>query len=311
METNDRILAGIALMICFCIFAPLIDVAAKLAAQAVPVGVVTLGRFVVQGALMLPVVLLMGQSFRLTRRTLSLTLLRATMSILATYCFVAAVRVMPIADALAIAFVEPFIILLIGKLVLAEQVGPRRLVASAVGFAGALLVIQPSFAAFGPVALFPLGTAVTFAAYMLVTRHLSREMHPVPMQFHTALVAALLCVPLLVAGDAAGEPSLALTAPEGIFWLWCASVGIAATVSHMAMTYALKFAPSATLAPLHYLEIVTATLFGYLIFDDFPDALTWAGVAVIVGSGLYVIHRERQVARAARLTVEPPAPELR
>ncbi|MDW4550463.1 DMT family transporter [Defluviimonas sp. D31] len=311
MNLDDRILPGVALMIGFCIFAPLIDVASKLAAQSVPVGVVTLGRFIVQAALMLPVVLVMGLTLRLSRRALWLTALRAAMSIVSTFCFVAAVKVMPIADALAIAFVEPFIILLIGKLVLSEQVGPRRLAASAVGFAGAMLVIQPSFAAFGAVALFPLGTAISFALYMLVTRHLSRHVHPVTMQFQTAVVAALLCLPLLALGDATGEPALAFALPEGIFWLWCFCVGLAATVSHMAMTYALKFAPSATLAPLHYLEIVTATLFGYLFFSDFPDAMTWAGVAVIVGSGLYIIHRERQVARAARLTLDPPAPELR
>ena len=279
--------------------------------QAVPVGVVTFGRFVVQAALMLPVAMAMGLGFRLSRRALRLTALRAAMSIAATYCFVAAVKVMPIADALAIAFVEPFIILLIGRLVLSEQVGPRRLAASAVGFAGSLLVIQPSFAAFGLVALFPLGTAVAFAAYMLVTRHLSREVHPVTMQLHTAVAAAILCLPLFALAGAVGESSFTFALPEGIFWLWCFCVGLAATVSHMAMTYALTFAPSATLAPLHYLEIVTATLFGYLFFNDFPDALTWTGVAVIVGSGLYVIHRERQVARAARLTLDPPAPELR
>ncbi|MCB2134423.1 MAG: DMT family transporter [Rhodobacteraceae bacterium] len=298
-------------MIGFCIFAPLIDVASKLAAQGVPVGVIVLGRGLVQGGLMLPVVLAMGLTLRLTPRSLGLALLRAALLVVSTYCFVAAVRVMPIADALAIAFVEPFIILLIGRLILAEQVGPRRLAACAVGFIGSLFVIQPSFAVFGAVALFPLGTALSFALYMLVTRHLSRTMHPVAMQFHTAAFSALLCIPVLVAGTAAGEPSLTFRLPEGIFWLWCFSMGLASAVSHLAMTYALKFAPSSTLAPLHYLEIVTATLLGYLIFGDFPNGLTWLGIAIIVASGLYVIHRERQLARAARLTLDPPAPELR
>jgi drug/metabolite transporter (DMT)-like permease len=67
------------------------------------------------------------------------------------------------------------------------------------------------------------------------------------------------------------------------------------------MTYALRFAPSATLAPLHYLEIVAAVALGYLVFGDFPNAMTWAGIAVIVGSGLYIIHRERITARGLRL----------
>ncbi|SPH16751.1 Riboflavin transporter [Defluviimonas aquaemixtae] len=311
MDLDDRILLGVALMIAFCVFAPLIDVASKLAAQAVPVGVIVLGRGVVQAALMLPVVLVMGLRLHLSRRALRLAALRALLLVSSTYCFVAAVRVMPIADALAIAFVEPFIILLIGRLVLSEQVGPRRLAACAVGFIGSLFVIQPSFAAFGPVAFFPLGTALSFALYMLVTRRLSREVHPVAMQFHTALLAAILCLPLLALGTAADVASLTFAAPKGIFWLWVFCVGLASAVAHLAMTYALKFAPSATLAPLHYLEIVTATVLGYLVFGDFPNSLTWTGIAIIVASGLYVIHRERQVARAARLTLNPPAPELR
>ena len=84
--------------------------------------------------------------------------------------------------------------------------------------------------------------------------------------------------------------------PAGVLCFWAAT-------SHMCMTVALKYAPASTLAPLHYLEIVTAVLLGYLVFGDFPDPLTWAGIAVIVSSGLYIIHRERINAatiRAAR-----------
>jgi drug/metabolite transporter (DMT)-like permease len=298
----DRTLFGVALMIAFCVIAPLIDVASKLAVQGVPTGVVTLGRFAVQGALMLPVALALGISLAMPARLVHLNFWRAALSIVSTYCFIAAVRVMPIADALAIVFVEPFIILLIGRVVLSEQVGPRRLAACAVGFIGSLFVIQPSFAVFGPVALFPLGTALTFALYMLITRHMSRDMHPVAMQVHTAWMAGALCLPLLFIGDRAGEPSLALTLPTGIFWLWVLLTGLAATISHMAMTYALKFAPSSTLAPLHYLEIVGATTFGYLVFGDFPNRLTWIGIAIIVASGLYIIHRERLAARIATVT---------
>ncbi len=301
MNQTDRILPGVALMITFCVLAPLIDVASKLAAQGVPVGVIVFGRGLVQAVLMLPVMLLMGFRLGLPRSALMLTSLRALMLASSTYCFVAAVRVMPIADALAIVFVEPFIILMIGRFAMKEEVGPRRLAACAVGFVGSLFVIQPSFAAFGAVALFPLGTALCFALYILVTRHLSRRLHPVAMQFHTALIAALLCVPLLAFGSWANIPDITFAMPHGLFLLWCFCVGLAATVSHMAMTYALAFAPSSTLAPLHYLEIVTATIFGYVIFDDFPDSLTWFGIAIIVGSGLYVIYRERRLAREMRL----------
>jgi drug/metabolite transporter (DMT)-like permease len=190
--------------------------------------------------------------------------------------------------------------LLIGKYFLREEVGKRRVLASVVGFAGSLLVIQPAFMSVGLYALFPLMCALFFALYMMITRELSREVHPVSMQFLTAFIAAILCVPLLLAGSEMGVEAMSFARPEGVALLWCGLVGVAGTTAHMFMTYALRFAPSSTLAPVQYLEMVTATLFGYLVFGNFPNALTWVGIAIIVASGLYVIHRERMIERAAR-----------
>jgi drug/metabolite transporter (DMT)-like permease len=303
---RDTTLQGVLLMLAFCVIAPLLDVSAKLAAEnGIPVGQITAARFLVQTALMLPVMLAMGLALGLTPRALGYSMLRALFLLTSTYAFVSGIEVMPIADALAIVFVEPFILLLLGRLLFGDQVGPRRIAACAVGFCGALLVIQPSLAAFGPVALWPLATAFLFAFYMLVTRAISAWMHPVTMQFHTSWTGLLLCLPVMLLAEGSGIRSLDPVWPEGWNWLWLFGVGFWAAVSHMCMTYALKFAPSATLAPLHYSEIVTAVALGYLIFDDFPNRLTWIGIAVIVSSGLYVIHRERIAARAKRQPIAP------
>jgi len=297
---QDRILPGVALMLAFCVLAPLLDVAAKLATASVPVGQITTARFVVQAVLMLPVALAMRLPLAMPARLWWLMLARAVVLIVSTYCFVAATQVMPIADALAIVFVEPFILLILGHLIFGDAVGPRRIGASVVGFAGAMLVIQPSLAVFGWVALFPLGTAVLFALYMLITRAMSGSVHPVTMQLHTALVGSAICLPLLALAGGSGWAEFDPVLPQGLNWLWLFGVGFWAAVSHMCMTYALKFAPSATLAPLHYLEIVAAVGLGYAVFGDFPNPLTWAGIGVIVASGLYIIHRERVTAATAR-----------
>ena len=140
---------------------------------------------------------------------------------------------------------------------------------------------------------------------MLITRGLSPRMHPVSMQFHTSVLALLICLPVLLWAEGTGHPTLDPVWPDGWAWVWLAGVGVASAVAHMLMTVALRFAPSATLAPLNYLEIVSATALSFLIFGDFPDPLTWAGIAVIVGSGLYVIHRERVTASAARGPATP------
>ena len=304
--TNDRILPGVTLMLAFCVLAPLLDVASKLAAATVPVGQITTARFVVQGVLMAPIALAMRVPLRLDRRMAGFVLLRAVFLILSTYTFVAGIAIMPVADALAIAFVEPFILLILGRLLFGDHIGPRRIGASAVGFCGALLVIQPSLAAFGTVALYPLGTAFFFAFYMLVTRFMSQSMHPVTMQLHTSLAGSALCVPALWLLNGSGIASLDAVPVQGIAWLWLFGVGFWAALSHICMTYALKFAPTSTLAPLHYLEIVAAVALGYLVFGDFPNVLTWAGIVVIVSSGLYIIHRERQVARDAGAAMSAP-----
>ena len=304
--TTDRILHGVGLMLAFCVLAPLLDVSSKLAAATIPVGQITGARFVVQGILMLPIALIMGVTLRLDARMTGFIILRAVFLILSTYTFVAGIAVMPVADALAIAFVEPFILLILGSFLFGDLIGPRRIAACVVGFGGALLVIQPSLAAFGTTALYPLGTAFFFAFYMLITRHMSQSMHPVAMQLHTSLAGSAICLPVLWLLNGSGIASLDSVQPEGLSWLWLFGVGFWAALSHICMTYALKFAPTSTLAPLHYLEIVAAVALGYLVFNDFPNAMTWAGIVVIVSSGLYISHREHRVARDAARAIAAP-----
>jgi len=306
--STDKILTGVGLMLGFCLTAPLLDVAAKLASSSVPVGQITAARFVVQCTLMAPFIGLMGLSLQVPRKLWFQLILRASLLLFATFCFIAAIRVMPLADALAIVFVAPFIVLLFGKFYLGEEVGPRRVGACFVGFVGVLFVIQPSFAAFGAVALIPLGTAVAFAFYILVTRGLSRQMHPVALQFHTGLIASVFCLPVLLLAQGSGSDFFDPVWPKGIAWLWLFGAGFFATLSHMMMTYALSLAPSATLAPLQYFELPVATLFGYWVFQDFPNALSLLGIAIIIGAGLYMIHRERVTAK--QLITERAAPPI-
>lgn len=297
---NDRILPGILLMLAFCVLAPLLDTASKLATAAIPVGQITTARFLVQGALMLPLALLMRLPLRISLREAGLIAARAAFLIASTYGFVAGVQVMPIADALAIVFIEPFILLVMGHFLFGNPIGPRRIAASVIGFAGALLVIQPSITHYGYAALYPLISAFCFAFYMLITQAIATGMHPVVQQLQTSLLGSLLCLPVMIWADGSGIAELDPVMPQGLNWLWLLGVGFWAAASHLCMTIALKFAPASTLAPLHYLEIVSAVALGYLVFGDFPNLLTFAGIAIIVASGLYIIHRERVMLRQAR-----------
>ncbi|TCO70854.1 DMT family transporter [Rhodovulum euryhalinum] len=301
IHAPDRIVPGILLMIGFTVTAPVMDSFAKLAAADIPVGQIVAARFAVQIVLLFPVAAALGTLARPGAREAAQHLARAGLIVAATTAFFAALRSMPLADAIAIFFVEPFILTLLGALVLGESVGWRRVVACLVGFGGALMVIRPSFAAFGAVALLPLLTAFCFACYVVLTRHVARQSHPVALQAWTALAACVIVLPALVLFDGSGVAPLDPVMPQGVFWLWLLGVGLAATISHLFISAALRLAPTAVIAPLQYLEIVAAAALGYLIFDDLPDAQSFAGIAIIMGAGLYVFLRERHLSR-------PPPP---
>lgn len=302
---NSKPTLGILFMLAFCIFAPMMDAMAKATPTDVPVTQILAARFAVQVIVLLPVALVMGYSLRMSARDAGLHLGRAAALLAATGCFFTALRYMPIADAISIFFVEPFILTLMGALILKEAIGWRRLTACLVGFGGAMLVIRPSFVDLGPVSLLPLGTAFLFAIYMLMTRAMSQRLAPIPLQGHTALAACLLIVPPLVLMEGSGAVLWDPVWPEGKAVWTLAGVGIIATVSHLFLTFALRFAPAATVAPLQYLEIVGATVIGYFVFDDFPEPLAWLGIAIIVGAGLYVFAREHQQERRARKPLPP------
>lgn len=207
---------------------------------------------------------------------------------------------MPLADAISIAFVMPFILLLLGWLWLDEAVGIRRIAACILGFGGTLLVLQPAFRDSGWVALLPLGVAVTFALFMLVTRHVSRDIAPMRMHAISGWMATLILAPVVILQGAWVVPSWQDT-------LLLAALGLLGTYAHLLMIWSLKFAPSTTLAPMQYIEIPIATLFGFVIFGDLPGPQASFGIAVICAAGLYVIWREQVTARSImRTNAAPP-----
>lgn len=298
--TADRPLLGIVLMLGFCVLAPLGDSIAKLLGGSMSLGMLVIIRFAIQVIILLPIVLLTGGTLRMERRLFRLTALRTVFHILGISGMFMALRFLPLADAVAIAFVMPFIMLILGKTILGEEVGPYRLGACAVGFIGTLLVIQPNFIAVGAAALLPLMVAFVFSFFMLVTRQIAKDVDPIAMQTVSGLMACAVIVPLLLVGNALGWAEAALTVPVGGDILLVIALGTLGTFAHLLMTWSLRFAPSATLAPMQYLEIPIATFVGWLIFKDLPNGLAAVGILITIAAGLYVIFREQRNAAALR-----------
>ncbi|MDH3476126.1 MAG: DMT family transporter [Rhodospirillales bacterium] len=294
ISSRRNLQEGILLMVIGMLILPGIDAIAKGLSGSISSGQVTWSRFFFQTLLLLPFVLRAG-GLRVGRR-LWVHAARGFLIALATLLFFTALGELPLADAISIFFVEPFILTLLSALLLGESIGWRRLFAVFVGFCGALVIIRPSYAVFGMTALLPMGAAVSFALYVVLTRWLVREGSAVTMQFYAGVFGCLTMTAALWFGLETRLAILMPVWPGYREWLLLAVLGVIATAGHMLVVQAIRRVGASMVAPFQYLEIISATILGLVFFGDFPDATTWLGVAIIIGSGLFVFFRERRLA---------------
>ncbi|MEC7615755.1 MAG: DMT family transporter [Pseudomonadota bacterium] len=274
---------------------PFLDVFAKLLGATHGPFEITFWRFFMQSALMLPFVITL-RLWPVPSGTLLLQAIRGLLLAMATVFFFAALKHLPMAEAIAIFFAQPMILTMLSAFMLGERLRARRIGAIVVGLVGTLIIVQPTILIFGWPAVLPLGSALSMALYMVLTRKLTSDVNPYQMQF-LGSVAAMIGLGLVVlAGTVfsiSGATMSMLTEREV---MWVVGMGIAATLGHAFIVFAAEKAPANLLAPFQYVEIIGATALGYLVFSDVPAKSTVLGVGVIVLSGLYLFHREHVVA---------------
>lgn len=231
-----------------------------------------------------------GRTLVRTQR-LGLQMVRSVLLLLSTGFFFTAVSMLPLAEAAAIGFVSPLLLVVLSIPMLGERVGWRRMTAVAVGFAGVLLILRPGGSLFTPAALLPLGTAVTYAVYQILTRKIAATENPMASLFYTSLVGAgvmTLAVPFVFVMPAWQHLPMFL------------SLGVLGGVGHYLMIKALNGAPASVIAPFSYSAMIWSLTYGYLIFGNFPEPVALVGIAIIVASGIYVAYRESVLIRLRR-----------
>ena len=282
---------GIALFVAAWAIVPVMDACAKILGNLdYPIWMIVWARFAVSFIMLMPLMMMNNRVTFGKPPHLPLQVLRALLLVAATLGFYSGLKTLPMADALAIYFVYPFLITAFSPLVLGEMPGTRRWIAIGVGFVGSLLVIRPGFG------VIPLGTgyvlvaAVAFAGYNLLTRQIAGDGgHWQVLVFQT------------IVGTVVTAPALLFTwhTPDLYGVMLLLGIGFAATLGHYLLIRAYQYAPAPILAPFSYFEIVSATVLGVAVFGDFPSALTWVGVAVIITSGVFTSLRERKINYAA------------
>lgn len=298
--SRNQTVSAMILMVTAMLLIPAMDATAKWLSIQFDISPATIAfaRFFVQTIFMILAIAITTRSLRIKANRPFFNILRGLLIASASMIFFIAVKYMPIADAISIFFVEPIIVMFLSWMFLGEILGWRRILAAIVGFFGALLIIQPSFDTFGLVSLLPLCTAVLFSFYLILTRKFGVEENLLSMQFYAGLGGMALSIVVMFFGGIAGIGDLEFTLPSqltplaGLFL-----VGAIATGTHIMIVRAFSLAPASTLAPFQYVEIISATLLGLVVFGDFPNPVKWLGTAIIISSGLFIFWRERKASR--------------
>lgn len=220
-----------------------------------------------------------------TNRT-GLVLLRGLLLATATLTMLLSLRVMPVAETVAIIYITPVLLMLASGPILGERVPFLGWVCAALGFIGVLMIARPGSGLDPWGVILCLINAILGTGYHLLTRILTRTETTMALLFHTALVGSVLSVTatFLIGGEV--MPTL----PDiGLILIY----GTCATVGHLLLTTAYREAPASTLAPVNYMHIAFATLLGWLVFQQLRDALGFAGMALIAVSGLLAAWRAR------------------
>ena len=285
MQSGRGSLLGVGLMIGAMAVLPFLDVVAKtLGEMGVPVLQIVWARMAFGAMLTAPLALRAAGPRGLWPERAGIHSLRAALLILATFLFFAALKFLPIADALAVFFVQPLVVTALSPLILREHVGPRRWAAVAVGFIGTLIIIRPGLQAFNPGTALAFGAGCALALYFLLTRRIAGRDAAMVTTFRTSLLGTLIVSALVW---------LVWQPPTPEQWALFVALGLISTLGHGLIVMAYDHAEASLLAPLAYTEMIMAVAVGWWFFGDFPDVWTFAGVAVLIACALYISARER------------------
>jgi drug/metabolite transporter (DMT)-like permease len=279
-------LRGILLMCAGVSLFPLMNAMMKLLTARYPVLEIVWARFTGHLIVMLVVFLPQyGRQLIATRRPL-VQLGRSALMLGSNTVFVLAIGHVPLATASAIGFTSPLIVTALSVPLLREQVGWRRWSAVCVGFAGALLIIRPGSGYHDPTVLLLLASSGAYALYQIATRWVMAYDGAATGIIFAALLGSLATTMVL---------PFVFVMPQSLGDLaMLVSLGCLGGLGHFLVIKAFQAAPASVIAPLGYVELIGTATLGYLIFANFPDALTWVGALIIIASGLYIAMRERR-----------------
>lgn len=203
--------------------------------------------------------------------------------------FFTALSLIPLAEATAIVFISPMLASLLAAVFLREPIQRRALFATAIAFAGVVLILKPNIAEAGAAALLPMVTAATTAMMIIGNRKTAGTGSGLAMQFYMVLIAAPILLVPVIAGHFSGAPNFRLTVPDWTVIARCALLAITASFGHFLIFRATTLAGAASVAPMIYGQLLVAMLIGWVWFGELPDLIALVGAGLIVAAGFVML----------------------
>ncbi|MGB7271264.1 MAG: DMT family transporter [Albidovulum sp.] len=251
----------------------------------------------------------------LRSRRLGMHAVRGLCVVVANMSFFTALAAMPLAEAVAIFFISPLLITAFSVVFLGEKVGARRWAAVVVGLIGVIVMLRPGTETFRLVALLPLLAAVAYAALHILTRKIGGTENAITMAFYIQIVFIAVSGAMGVlfgdgrfagTGDASADFLLrAWVWPNALDWPVLVFLGVANAFAGVFISQAYRLTEAALIAPFEYIAMPLAVFWGVVMFSEWPDAVSWIGIAFIVGAGLYVFLREAVLSHQDRVRRRP------
>ena len=239
---------------------------------------------------------------RLVPKSLWQQILRAVFMFGSTIFNFLALQTLQLAETVSINFASPMVITALAGPMLGEWAGWRRWLAVSVGFVGVVIITRPGFGGFGIGHLFSICAMLSSSMYTIMTRQMGGRETAESLILYSAIVPAVFMLPAL---------PLAGSLPAHLYdWVVLFGLGVFGGFGHWLLIKAYQRATATALAPYPYLQMVWMIILGWLVFDQLPDRWTLAGAAIIVASGLYIIHREHTLRVRNRAALDAEAEEL-
>jgi len=293
-EQARQRLKAIGLMLLAVAFFSGLDTSAKYLAtrEGLGVGQIVWSRCIGQFVLLLllvPSFGVMSARALFVTNSLGWQLVRSVLMVATTAFNFLALQYLRLDQTVTIVFLAPLMVALLAGPLLGEWVGKRRLAAILVGFAGVLIAVRPGVGDIHPAVLYSFAGMLAYAFFIILTRRMAHVDPPLVTLFYSMFAGTVGAIPFAIADW--------VTPPDVLSWVLLGALGILGGFGHWLFLHAYRLAPASAIAPFLYTQLLTMVAFGLIVFGDLPDLWTLAGATLIVASGIYLINRERQVAR--------------